>query len=803
MTFAQQTRLLQWEVFHPKKNLWMAFGEKGSVQELLQKSGEIPDPFYGKNEHLYDWIEEYDWTFKTQFYLSEQEFLASKLDLVFPNIDTYGKIYLNGQFLTTTDNFHRIWRFAIKDKVQCGMNEIKVEIIPPVRYHKERFEKEDFHYPAPNDPHKIKAAPLTRKPQYQFGWDWALRMNTIGFAKPAFIEIPENNAIKHAWINTESLQNNQANLIYNFEFSGNQNLRLKSSIFGDISYQNGLNRLKVQLSNPKLWWPSNLGKPNLYEDTLKVLDEKGAILSQFTHTFGIRTTQLIQEKDQWGTSYVVQVNGTPVFCRGANYIPPSVFPASVTDEDYEKLVQQMKFANFNMVRVWGGGMYADDYFLRRCSEEGIMVWHDLMFACAMYPGDEAFLGTVKDELIQQIQRISAHASVVLINGNNEVDVAWKNWGFQSQYKLNKDHQLIIEKAYDDLFKKLAPTVIAQYTNIPFIHTSPLSNWGNDDFYNHGSQHYWGVWHGKDPMEDFARKIGRFNAEYGFQSFPEFSTLNTFSERKDWNLKSEVMKHHQKSYVGNGMIEKHAILLYGKPKTFEEFVYFSQLTQAHAVSSAVSGHRLDAPRCSGTIYWQLNDCWPAPTWSSLDFYNNRKALHFAVAQDFKDIAILSALDKSGKTEIFMKNDLPNKIEKNVNIKTFNLAGKLLEETNQKVTLDYQQSTLVWDAKKTKFNNGILIEVSYDNGKRQILVADKKSLSGRKPLVKLVDFQVDEVTKTGSITVSNDVFCADFWLYTLNQGIEFEENFKNLLPGKHVITFKFQKAPKANEFQFIYR
>ncbi|NCA21228.1 MAG: glycoside hydrolase family 2 protein, partial [Crocinitomicaceae bacterium] len=258
-----------------------------------------------------------------------------------------------------------------------------------------------------------------------------------------------------------------------------------------------------------------------------------------------------------------------------------------------------------MVRVWGGGYYPDEIFFNTCDEKGIMVWEDLMFACAMYPGDKEFLASVETELNHQMPRISAHPSVVLINGNNEVDVAWKNWGFQSQYKLNEADQKVILKAYDDLFKDLAVKVINKWTNTNYIHTSPLSNWGNDDFYNHGSQHYWGVWHGKDPMSDFAKKIGRFNAEYGFQSFPEFSTMNQFSEKSDWSLQSKVMKHHQKSYVGNGMIEKHANLLFGKTKDFEQFVYYSQLTQAYAVSSAVAGHRLDAPRCMGTLYWQLN------------------------------------------------------------------------------------------------------------------------------------------------------------------------------------------------------
>jgi beta-mannosidase len=806
MLCSQVTRSLHWEVLHPIKNQWFAFGENGSVQQWLFQTGALPDPFYGKNEHLYDWVEEHDWRFKTTFYLSEQEFNAKDLQLVFPNIDTYGTVYLNQKMIGKTDNFHRTWQFPIQSTLQCGYNELEVVIVPPVRYHKERFEKEDFHYPAPNDPHVVKSAPLSRKPQYQFGWDWALRMNTIGFSKTAFLEIKPRHMIHHVNVNTLNFSSDVAELSMVFELdTDNQSLAVvQSKRFGSLPFKRGLNVVSIKEMSPKLWWPIGFGSPHLYQDTIQLFDIQGRLVQEKVYQFGIRTTELIQEKDKWGTSYVVKVNGMPIFCKGANYIPPTVFPNQVTPENLEKIVQQMKAAHFNMVRIWGGGMYADDYLLKRCDEEGIMVWHDLMFACAMYPGDESFLGTVKIELEQHIPRITAHPSVVLINGNNEVDVAWKNWGFQQQYKLNAEHQKIIEADYVALFKKLAPQVISGYTNTPYVHTSPLSNWGNEDFYNHGSQHYWGVWHGKDPMEDFARKIGRFNAEYGFQSFPEFSTLMNFSAEADWSLKSEVMKHHQKSYVGNGMIEKHAILLYGKPNTFEDFVYYSQLTQAHAVSSAVSGHRLDAPRCSGTIFWQLNDCWPAPTWSSVDFNGNWKALHYAVQKDFEPVAILSTLDKNGKTVLHLKNDLPETIDRNVRIRLFDLKGKLLSEEVLKLTLSYQQSLVIWEARNAKWNNGILVEVSVDNQlDRNFLVADKKALSGRKPVVVIQEITFNEVDRTGKVTFHTSEFCADFWLFSLFQGIHFEKNFQHLLPGSHTISFRYGDKPNPEDFKFLFR
>jgi beta-mannosidase len=350
----------------------------------------------------------------------------------------------------------------------------------------------------------------------------------------------------------------------------------------------------------------------------------------------------------------------------------------------------MAESNFNMVRVWGGGYYPDDIFYDVCDELGIMVWQDLMFACAMYPGDSSFLNNVEDEFEYQIPRIASHPSLTLFNGNNEVDVAWKNWGFQAKFGIYGDDAKQVENDYNKLFKQLAPKVISSYTNSPYVHTSPLSNWGKDEFYNHGTMHYWGVWHGKDPIEDFGKKSGRFNAEYGFQSFPEFSTMHTFSEKKDWDLDSLVMKHHQKSYVGNGMILKQATILYGKPKTFDEFVYFSQLTQSKAVSIAIAGHRVGMPRCMGTLYWQVNDCWQAPTWSSVDYFGNWKALQYSVRKDYEDVAIVSKIEELGKEEYYIVSDSPKEFVCQLKYTTYNLNGKH-EQTNS-ISIPLKQGTV---------------------------------------------------------------------------------------------------------------
>lgn len=802
---------LSWEFYHPKSQVWLPFGKSGSIQEKLIESGELPNPYYGCNEEQFAWIENETWQLRTTFYLKEEEFKSKSLKLNFPNIDTYADVILNGQRIYSADNFFRPHQIEIRNNVVCGYNEIKLVFTPPILYHKMRYESENFHFPAPNDPNKIKAAPLTRKPQYQFGWDWALRMNTIGLSKPAKIEIGKENEILSCVVSTKEIAGKTAWVTYRINLSTySKGFSLFSNLLGNITEQDvsikpeGF-QIDLKIDDAKLWWPRGYGDQFMYHDTIRIFDGSRRLIDEKVIRFGIRKADLVQRTDKWGTSYQFVLNEVPIFCKGANYIPQSVFPAAVKDDEIVEMIDQMVEANFNMVRVWGGGYYPDDIFYQTCDEKGIMVWQDFMFACAMYPGDSAFLSSVKKELIFQVPRIASHPSVVLFNGNNEVDVAWKNWGFQSKYNLNEENQKVIEKAYADLFQTLIPNMVSSYSKTAYVHTSPLSNWGKDEFYNHGSQHYWGVWHGKDPMSDFAKKIGRFNAEFGFQSFPEFSTLLAFSKKEDWDLNSIVMKHHQKSYVGNQMIKKHADLLYGKTNDFERFVYYSQLTQAYAVSSAVTGHRLDAPRCAGTIFWQLNDCWPAPTWSSIDFYGNWKALQYSIREDYRDLALLKQTTENGDI-IWLKSDLKGKQKAKIKIETYNLDGKLVESKETPIEtpieINFQDKIEIWNQSKAKYSIDVLIRISIDSSySRDFLISSKKSFS--KPSINLKLENINPITKTFELKVKNSAFCADFWVYSMKQGIRFERNFINLLPGSHSIKGTFKELPTISDFGYLFR
>lgn len=810
---------LDWEVFHPVKKSWLPFGQAGTVQEYLRDSGELPDPFYGENEAKYQWIEDHTWHFRSQFFLNEAFFNASSLSLDIPNLDTYAQIFLNGKLLANTDNFfiHHHILLEVKD-LNCGYNTIEIKIESPINYHAKSEQYKAFTYPAPNDVGTAKVASLTRKPQYQFGWDWAPRINTIGFAYPIQIGVTPIVRVENLHVNTLSIsESNEAKLSLNLTVQKAQvQLVCKSTYFADFEIPE---KSPIDLSEPapkvasfnlyadkllpnaQLWWPAGQGAQHLYHDTLRFYDVNGKLLLEHPFSFGIRKAELLQEKDEWGTSFAFQINGRKVFAKGANIIPPGMFAGSALDSAYVALVPQMQAANFNMVRIWGGGMYAPEAFMEACDRAGIMVWHDFMFACAMYPGDEAFLKNVTNEIKQQIPRLAAHPSLVYFNGNNEVDVAWHNWGFQVQYHLQEKEQQEIEAAYVHLFQKTLPTYVNLFTekSIPYVHTSPLSNWGQDDYFNHGTMHYWGVWHGKDPLRDFANKIGRFNAEYGFQSFPEPSTINRFAPLSEQSLHSSVMKNHQKSYVGNGMIEKHAKIYYGKAKDFQTFIYYSQLTQRKAVSSAIAGHRADAPRCMGTIFWQLNDCWPAPTWSSLDDHNNWKALHYEVQDDYRSIAVLEQI-KDNTHYLVLTSDLPEDTLVTVQIEFYNQKGTLIETQRRTYPLQTNQVQVLSALSEDKQG---FIKVTLDEQYNRLFTFIEKRAAPQ-PKINLQIEELDSKHKVAKLIVQTQEPLVDFWVFSEQQGLHFQENFKTLLPGTHVLEFTYQDhLPTISEISYLLR
>lgn len=802
--------ILNWEIKHARTNKWIPLGQKGSVQEALINSGELPDPFYGKNEELFTWIEDYCWEFRSEFKWDKKK--NEKVLLTFPNVDTYAKIYLNEVLIAETNNAFVKYDFLIQENLKDGKNVLSVIFDSPTRYQQKHKSEVGVNLPAPNDVGKEKVASYCRKPQYQFGWDWALRMVTMGFWKPVTVEsLPFNKVLS---FNSQTLSILPEKL-QKFEVS------FLEEIHGTIKWESnrfGNKELKLDgktLSRTEnvdyfdLWWPRGHGAQNLYDDEWVFKNEAGEVIATKNIRFGVRKTELIQQTDKWGTSYEVKINDQIIFCKGGDYIPDDIFPARITNEKLHSNVETMVQSNFNMVRIWGGGMYATDYFLNLCDEMGLMVWHDFMFACSMYPGNESYLANVKNEINQQIPRITSHPAVVLLNGNNEVDVAWKNWGFQTTYSISKSDQKIIEEYYKKLFLELIPTQVNAFSTVPYVHTSPLSNWGKDEYYNHGSQHYWGVWHGKDPMSDFAVKSGRFNAEYGFQSFPEYATLLGFSKETDWSLDNEIMKHHQKSYVGNGMIKKHSDILFGETKDFKRFVYLSQLTQAKAVSTAIVSHRAQFPRVSGTLYWQVNDCWPAPSWSSIDYNLNWKALQYQVKKDFEYMTISHLTNPDQSQQFVLLSELIKLQDIEVKLKITSKSGQLLNEYKKTYTVNPNTPVKLFEKELATIKEEAFVQFEYyilplkytEIKKRSFIINDQKKETKSNIVLKSI-FEVETGIYVMSFEVKNEI-AKDIWFYSTTKNLHFETNFESYSIGNHEIRFLTNEKIEISDLEFQFR
>ena len=397
--------------------------------------------------------------------------------------------------------------------------------------------------------------------------------------------------------------------------------------------------LPIKIDRPELWWPNGLGKQHLYNIEVKL--QRKEVSSTVNQYIGIRKIELLADSTLSQPNFYFKVNGAPTFAKGVNYIPQDLFLPRVSTKDYERILQAAADANMNMIRVWGGGVYENDRFYELCDSLGLMVWQDFMFACAMYPGDADFLENVKQEAIDNVKRLSHHPSMALWCGNNEVLAAWKRWGWEQTAIDEQSPEIAhkIWKHYDTLFHHILPEVVSEHhRGIDYWASSPSASEGLPEEYTHGDTHYWGVWWGKEPFDNFNTKISSFMSEYGFQSFPEYSSFLRFAEKQDRDMYSEVMKSHQRSSIGNATIEEYLKRSHRKPIGFEELLYMSQLLQADGIQTAIEAHRRNKAKCMGSLYWQLNDCWPGASWSSIDYYGKWKALHYKVKDAFAPVIV---------------------------------------------------------------------------------------------------------------------------------------------------------------------
>ncbi|WP_100610011.1 beta-mannosidase [Confluentibacter lentus] len=697
-----------WSFKNSQDTLWNPANVPGTVHTDLLSLEKIKDPYYRLNEHDLQWIDKTDWHYQTTFNLSKKEISKQHIELDFSGLDTYSKVYLNDSLVLETDNMFRNYMVDAKSFLKPGDNKLQITFKSPINIGIEKHDAINYKFPIiPNDLSEIgrvqgnkQVSLFTRKAAYHYGWDWGPRLVTSGIWKPVTLRSWDDYKIEDVFIQQDSIAEKASMTAFIEVESSEEQKKATVEVFVnnelintlDLQLAIGKNKLKVpfEIENPQLWWPNGMGEQFLYNVEIR-LTSNGYVDTK-SHKIGLRTIELIREPDTMGTSFYFKVNGHPVFMKGANYIPQDVFLPRAKKENYEHILTSAKAANMNMIRVWGGGIYENDEFYQLCDEMGLLVWQDFMFACSMYPDDKNFLENIKQEAIDNVKRLRNHTSIALWCGNNEVLIAWESWGWKDKItrEQSKDVANSIWKAYDTIFHNILPEVVANYDSArPYWPSSPGSDFGEKESLDKGDAHYWMVWWGKEPFEKYNTAIPRFMSEYGFQSFPEFSSVEKYTIPEDHNIYSDVMKSHQRSSIGNETIENYILRYYKDPKDFKSFLYISQLLQAYGLQVGIEAHRRNRDRCMGSLYWQINDCWPVASWSSIDYYGKWKALHYTAKKSFENFLISFENNKEAMN-VFVVSDSLKPIKATLKISLIDFDGTILKQQEEAIEVKENQS-----------------------------------------------------------------------------------------------------------------
>jgi beta-mannosidase len=774
------------------------------VHTALLQNKLIEDPFYRDNEEKLQWIEREDWEFECEFVPEEAVFQRTHVQITFKGIDTYAHIYLNDSLILETDNMFRTWTAEVKKYLKPGKNILHFYFDSPIKKVEPEWKALGYELPGSN---AIRT--MTRKAQFHYGWDWGPRMVGCGILKVPEICAWDDVLIEDTYVHIESITPERARLIFR--------VRYRSEISGPVSFVVLDNKRKsidsrqlrpgvredsviYDLKNPKLWWCAGLGEPHLYDFTFQII-KNGRPEDQINLRTGIRTVELVTEKDAngKGESFFFRLNGVPVFAKGANYIPQDIFQERVTGNHYRRIIDDVVTANMNMLRVWGGGIYEEDTFYDLCDAKGILVWQDFMYACAMYPGNGKFLKNAAREALEQIERLRNHPCIALWCGNNENREGWYHWGWQMQFDEGQRTQ--IWRDYLLLFSDVLQTYVRNFANnVPYWESSPRYGRSNPKSNTEGDSHYWGVWHDEKPFEVYNKEVPRFMSEYGFQSFPEWRSILSFTLPEDRKLDSKVMLAHQKHPRGNALIAEYMKRDYRNPRTFEDFVYVSQVLQAEAMRTGIEAHRRNKPYCMGTLYWQLNDVWPGASWAGRDHEGRWKALHYFVRDAYTPLIALPYMEDD-ILKVFGVSDLSSDSTVSLRVRALTFSGKILSDVSQpEVKMRPDSSHLLWQGTlKTVLNGGkpdnAVVEIVLTNAVGAVVsrrlwyaVPPRKLNLAQRPGVELRVRQVDDGYE---LALTTDELCKNVLIYTDIPGF-FSHNYFDLLPGeRRTVLFKTER------------
>jgi beta-mannosidase len=671
---------------------WMPATVPGDVHLDLLANKKIPDPFYRDNESKLQNIQDQSWEYRLAFDVAPALLSRFNLDLVFDGLDGPAQVYLNGRLVLTGTNTFRVWRIPAKSDLHAGKNELRVAFESPVKAAAALAAAD------PWQP-KTKTAPKTylRKPAYEYGWDWGPTFVTSGIWRAARLEAWDKARIADFAIRQNDVSREVAHVDAEIQIeaarSGIANVMIRyidgiKPIAASKAFDlhAGLNTvtLPIEIRQPKLWWPSGYGDQPLYEFTASV--SPGAATSDERRIkTGLRSIVLDRHPDKWGRSFQLVVNGIPVFAKGADVIPFDSFPNRVSTADYRRILESARDANMNMIRHWGGGYYETDEFYQICDELGIMVWQDFMFGNDWQPGTYDFKLNIEAEAEDQVRRLRNHPSIVIWCGNNETEGAM---GWAPRPGLPADVRYQMWQDYLTEFSGILTRVVARLQpEVPYWPSSPSADYeALSDHYQSGDAHIWDVWHGRVPFSTYETHHARFVTEYGFQSFPEMKTIEAFTEPADrTSIFTPVMLAHQKNNEGNSIIHDYLLKDYPEPKDFASFLYVSQVLQAEGIKIGAEHFRRSRPETMGSIFWQLNDCWPVASWSSIDYYGRWKALQYYARRFYAPI-LVSPHVENGSVKIYIVSDKTVSTPASLRVRLMDFDGKVLLEEKHDVSID---------------------------------------------------------------------------------------------------------------------
>ena len=814
-----------WKFKQARLSNWYPATVPGVVHTDLMDNKIIEDPFFRLNERGMQWIDKEDWIYQTTFQLTPEMMGRENIDLIFKGLDTYADVYLNEKKILEANNMFREWKTSIKPDLKPGENVLKIYFHSPIKVDIPKWDALPYQYEAGNDQSENggvfnkKVSVFARKAGYHYGWDWGPRLVTSGIWRPVYVEAWDNARINDVFIRQPEVSKSRASLIGEVEILADKeidqaNVTITEAASGrvlagqTVSLQKGINKISLPFSikSPKLWWSNGLGEPHLYSFRTD-LTVNNQTSDAWTEEVGLRSLKIINRPDKDGKTFYVELNGIPVFAKGANYIPQDNFLPRVTPGQYEKTILDAANANMNMLRIWGGGTYESDLFYQLCDRYGILVWQDFMFACSLYPAEGELLENIRQEAIDNVKRLRNHACIALWCGNNECNDAWFNWGWQKRYKAqNPEYEQKIWKQFNDQYNVTLPQVVEEYAPESFYWpSSPFARYdgGSDD--RNGDRHYWEVWHGKKPIEMYNKERSRFFSEYGFQSFPEFESVKRYAPRQeDWDIYSEVMMSHQRGGMhANELIETYLLNEYRKPRNFEAFLYMNHVLQGDAIKTAIEAHRRDMPYCMGTLFWQHNDCWPVASWASRDYYGRWKAQHYFARKAYRDILVSPIADEDGQLKVQIVSDRHKACNGRLEVKVMKLTGEVLNSYNRNVKVDANSSKALFSVPLDEALKGVRKEDVFIHA---VLLTDKgnSNYTNNYFLVKQKEVNYPKAQLATSVqpieggfevTLSSDNFARAVFIATGDANSSFSDNYFDILPGSSVKVEVYTDLPLA--------